>query len=580
MEAKKQVDRLYQQLISKLNTGIEVLTSLNSSNKRLKDIVEEYIKELHSNLIDVEAALETLHQNTIWDKLVIAFFGVTNAGKSTIIETLRARFDDSRDKDSDGLIVGTGESDFTKVCQEYNLSINGREFTLIDVPGIEGKEDDFKEEIIKALNKAHCVFFVNGENKKPDAALAEKISKYLADWVNVYSIYNIRGGVSNYDEECERINLITNGYEKIEAEIEATLRDALGNIYRGNISTQGLIALASAASFHPQLENTLGKTQKKLKGYFGNSRTMYEFSRFKDVELLIEEKSKNFTKEIAESNRRKLIGLTKTTIHNIQNIIARESYNVDRCQKSIERFEKEVSYAFNVGKNQIRQKLNFLYDEMYDDLREELCNLIEEKPSQGTVNRCVANAYNNYLSQSRIAVNNIVQGVDTRLQKAKKEMSGFEGNVTGIHIVDWMTFSIGIGSAIQEMGISIKDVTSFALDVGGSAVTGAAVGSIIPGVGTAIGAAIGAAFGALKCWIFGDGGKGKARKVVVDTINESYDKNKVDLDRTIQGVLNKLNNIKRKIESQIRTEKSNLQELSEVINKTQLHLRKFVNELK
>ena len=576
MEAKKQVDRLYQQLISKLNTGIEVLTSLNSSNKRLKDIVEEYIKVLHSNLIDVETALETLHQNTIWDKLVIAFFGVTNAGKSTIIETLRARFDDSRDKDSDGLIVGTGESDFTKVCQEYNLSINGREFMLIDVPGIEGKEDDFKEEIIKALNKAHCIFFVNGENKKPDAALAEKISKYLADWVNVYSIYNI----SNYDEECERINLITNGYEKIEAEIEATLRYALGNIYRGNISTQGLIALASVASFHPQLKNTLGKTQNKLKGYFGNSRAMYEFSRFKDVELLIEEKSKNFTREIAESNRRKLIGLTKKTIHNIQDIIARESYNIDICQKSIERFETEVTYAFNAGKNQVRQKLRSIYNEMYDDLREELCDLIEDKPSQAAVNTIVANAYNRYLYQSQDAVNDIVQSINARLQKAKKEMSGLKGNVTGIHIADVMTFSIGIRSAIQEMEISIKDVRSFALDVGGSAVTGAGVGSIIPGLGTAIGAAIGAALGILKHWIFGDGGKGKARKVVIDTLEESWSRNIVQLDRTIQGITNKLNNNQRNFVSQIQIEKNNLLEMHEIINKIQLHLRSFINELK
>lgn len=580
MEAKKQVDRLYQQLISKLNTGIEVLTSLNSSNKRLKDIVEEYIKVLHCNLVDVETALETLHLNTIWDKLVIAFFGVTNAGKSTIIETLRARFDDSRDKDSDGLIVGTGESDFTKVCQEYNLSINGREFMLIDVPGIEGKEDDFKEEIIKALNKAHCIFFVNGENKKPDAALAEKISKYLADWVNVYSIYNIRGGVSNYDEECERINLITNGYEKIEAEIEATLRDALGNIYRGNISTQGLIALASVASFHPQLKNTLGKTQNKLKGYFGNSRAMYEFSRFKDVELLIEEKSKNFTREIAESNKRKLIGLTKKTIHNIQDIIARESYNIDICQKSIERFETEVTYAFNAGKNQVRQKLRSIYNEMYDDLREELCDLIEDKPSQAAVNITVANAYNRYLYQSQDAVNDIVQSINARLQKAKKEMSGLKGIVCGIHIADVMTFSIGIRSAIQEMEISIKDVGSFALDVGGSAATGAAVGSFIPGLGTAIGTAIGAALGILKHWIFGDGGKGKARKVVIDTLEESRSRNIVQLDRTIQGITNKLNNNQRNFVSQIQIEKNNLLEMHEIINKIQLHLRSFINELK
>ena len=177
-------------------------------------------------------------------------------------------------------------------------------------------------------------------------------------------------------------------------------------------------------------------------------------------------------------------------------------------------------------------------------------------------------------------VNDIVQSINARLQKAKKEMSGLKGNVTGIHIADVMTFSIGIRSAIQEMEISIKDVRSFALDVGGSAVTGAGVGSIIPGLGTAIGAAIGAALGILKHWIFGDGGKGKARKVVIDTLEESWSRNIVQLDRTIQGITNKLNNNQRNFVSQIQIEKNNLLEMHEIINKIQLHLRSFINELK
>lgn len=54
------------------------------------------------------------------------------------------------------------------------MSIGGHQFTLIDVPGIEGNEEEFKDVIQVALHKAHCVFYVQGHNKKPDEATAKK----------------------------------------------------------------------------------------------------------------------------------------------------------------------------------------------------------------------------------------------------------------------------------------------------------------------------------------------------------------------------------------------------------------------
>lgn len=61
--------------------------------------------------------------------------------------------------------MGDGSPDFTKTYEEYHLSIAGHPFTLIDVPGIEGNESEFKDVIKTALHKAHCVFYVQGHNK-------------------------------------------------------------------------------------------------------------------------------------------------------------------------------------------------------------------------------------------------------------------------------------------------------------------------------------------------------------------------------------------------------------------------------
>ncbi len=45
----------------------------------------------------------------------------------------------------DGLIIGTGESDFTKGNTHYDLCIDDKVFRLIDVPGIEGNENCYAD---------------------------------------------------------------------------------------------------------------------------------------------------------------------------------------------------------------------------------------------------------------------------------------------------------------------------------------------------------------------------------------------------------------------------------------------------
>ena len=79
----------------------------------------------------------------------------------------------------DGLIIGTGEADFTKGNTLYPLNYKGKRFQLIDVPGIEGDESKYAHMVREAVAKAHLVLYVNGTNKKPEKATAEKIRSYL-----------------------------------------------------------------------------------------------------------------------------------------------------------------------------------------------------------------------------------------------------------------------------------------------------------------------------------------------------------------------------------------------------------------
>ncbi len=203
ISSKQDIISAYGKLQNLLADTIKDIEYLKGVNSQFNEIQERVAQTLRAKVDEAKEELASSLEHTTWDNLVIAFFGETNAGKSTLIETFRILFDENRTKE-DGLIVGDGRHDFTKTYDEYKLSIDGVPFTLIDVPGIEGNEDDFKDVIKTALHKAHCIFYIQGHNKKPDTATAQKIKKYLGDWVKVYSVYNVRGCVSNYDEEDER----------------------------------------------------------------------------------------------------------------------------------------------------------------------------------------------------------------------------------------------------------------------------------------------------------------------------------------------------------------------------------------
>lgn len=145
INSKETVLSRYQEFIATLKDCYDDLNTLQSRDKDFVKVIDEIKSKLQKQIEDVSKKASESMNATIWDHLVIAFFGETNAGKSTIIETFRILFNEKtrscelkkHPEGVDGEIVGDGQADFTKVYSEYNMSIKGHPFTLIDVPGIE-----------------------------------------------------------------------------------------------------------------------------------------------------------------------------------------------------------------------------------------------------------------------------------------------------------------------------------------------------------------------------------------------------------------------------------------------------------
>ena len=156
-DAKLKVQREYRRIVAELQQAASNMRGTSGRDASLEQSRDALATTLERLISEYSTQAEQTIGSTVWDQLVIAFFGETNAGKSTLIETMRILTNEETRAQAraetgnaqDGMIVGDGRADFTKVYSEYRLKINGKPFTLIDVPGIEGREEDYSEEMTR-----------------------------------------------------------------------------------------------------------------------------------------------------------------------------------------------------------------------------------------------------------------------------------------------------------------------------------------------------------------------------------------------------------------------------------------------
>lgn len=580
--SKKQIENFYQNIIKELGQVSEDISKKKAVNTQFRKFQENLLSAIDLKVNEAKDNLEEALNKTVWNKLVIAFFGETNAGKSTIIETFRILFENENSFEA-GLIVGDGRSDFTKVYSEYELTIEEYPFILIDVPGIEGNESEFKEEIKTALNMAHYIFYVQGHNKKPDTATAEKIKHYLGDWVKVYSIYNVRGAVSNYDEVEDRENLITDGIKKTENLIKSSFYEILGDVYAGNITLQALLAMSSIAKFSSQRDDLI-RGQKILLEDFGSSESILKFSQFQTLINLVKDKSKNFEKEIVESNKQKMISLVIRICDDLEDNINNQKESIEGLKIMLESFSKKSNVIMNKLKKNIKTKTDSKIEQLFGEFKSQLYKIIDSELERNHKNmeaEKVQNMIKNKLSNDMIRIiNNEIKMASTQLNQAKKSLDGISIRGISLPYKQMDDFNIDFTGAINDLKISLEEVASCTSKVAGAAGAGLAIGSVIPVVGTITGAAVGAAVGALSHIITRPDKKAEVKKDISEALLKAssrvYDKKRGLVDKYHKEIdINK-----NKIQISINNELQNIKDVHRSINNIHNNLNTYINNLK
>ncbi|WQR85334.1 50S ribosome-binding GTPase [Helicobacter pylori] len=385
-----------------------IFKNTDNKNEKLKRFNQEALEVFQKLESKSLKELESLKNNGEWENFTIAFYGETNTGKSTLIECLRLFFkerskmdqqecfkrlystyqnnyqNDERNKQAilnelhslqDGAIIGDGRSDFTLKTRSYSFQYNHQNFTLLDVPGIEGREQKVIDQISNATQKAHAIFYVTkkptppqkGEEKKEGTI--EKIQRQLDSQTEVWTIFNkpinspraLKDGLIN---ENEKESLKT---------LDEKMKGVLGEHYKGHkvVSAQAAFYGLSQALIP---ESDFDKNKQKFLKDFKAGELLYQ-SHFKPlVEFIAEELLEDSRKKIIESNCNKALKVVeqlqkaiKTTIEkridpmikDMQEHQQEARFNLDRStEKFISDLEKSAFSKINQFESDFRKEMH------------------------------------------------------------------------------------------------------------------------------------------------------------------------------------------------------------------------------
>ena len=594
------IEELFHLVKEPLNSAKLNIKKLKTGESKFDAVRMSFLNSLTSAINEADEQENYLKQNLVQDHLVIAFFGETNAGKSTVIDTFRIIFDEdtrrkaiekanekpqfskiSGKKDPnptiigvDGIIVGDGRSDFTKTYDEYDMNIDGRKFTLIDVPGIEGNEAEYKDGIKKALQKAHCVFYVHGSDKKPNTKTTEKIKEYLNDWVGVYSIRNIRGGSEQYDEDDERETLLTDNVLRASKLSEEVFENVLGAYYKGNINIQGLLALCSKANFSPTRTDLIG-IQSDLIEYFGNVESIYSFSHFEEVIDEVRKMSVEYKEIITKSNKDKVLALARKSILVINDCISLQKEAIKDLDNNLKTFERNVSSTTTKAEQRLNVKA--LVEREFATMRYALYNAIDSG-SEDKV-KIVAKQQSKELERKLVPqIKNICSSTTEWYKNVINRLKRDLDSTINLGNINISIGNISVGLDANKITDEMQDF-DFGSAISG-AMTAAGIAAIIPGVGWVLGGFI-AIVGAILGGIFGNDGRSEAKRNVDSTIDDISEKLLCQLNNEVlKKFKEQYKSVSKDLKQKISAERRNIQLLQSDIESLKEDIKITINQIK
>lgn len=406
----------------------------------------------------------------------------------------------------DGEIIGDGRLDFTQKNKSFFIKIDDELVKIIDVPGIEGNEEKYEEEIKKAVSESHCVFYVTSSSKTLESGTLGKVKKYIKDQADVFAIVNLR--LNQYKYEFFDLSfgeIYKNKLEPI-ASISNQLIEELKDNFIEAIAINGHWGFLSFSKFLNK--EKLLNDKEKLDKIFVNETIIFEKSNFISLENVISKTLNHKEGKIYRTNVLKINSLLINLISNLKE-------NSERYLSEI--FLNDITEQSKLAKKELNSSWKDLSRDL-DNTRARVLNEFRNK-SYKKINDFVERSNIDENSYTK-AIEDIINLETSLLQKSissdlkennekvnkqiEKSLSKFLNRLETLSKINNVSFN--------ETKFDVKfdffkeDLLKFgmgALTVGGFAMSGATFGAIfgtaipIPVIGTVSGVVVGAVVGAI-----------------------------------------------------------------------------------
>ena len=485
---------------------------------------------------------------------------------------------------ADGGIIGDGRSDYTLDSQSYVIEQNGQNFALLDVPGIEGREEKVGGSIWQAVQKAHAVFYVTGKAAAPQTGdeningTLEKIKEHLGDQTEVWSIFNKR--ITN-PLQLQNQQLISSGEKESLRSLDDKMREQLGENYKGSFSVCGLVGfLAVADCLVPGQENRKRKEKFMAKydeQYLLSYSGMIDFKR-----KLSEEFVKDFKIKIKRSN-----------VNKANHALKNASRSIERLQqdKFIPLYEKLLQEA-----DAANHQLDAALDTLESDFRALSGNSIDVFKSniRNTVYKEISKDIDNddFKSELECAISSAQEEFDEKFPiDIKLEIKAFGDNVQTIverfkkhadEVLELYSsfntegFSEGLSLDVDiDSGVNVISLIGTVVGAVGLAFTPVGWGAIAVG-------AVGLVFSfykSVRSFFSSDYKMSQQRKSTDGNIYDVARELERAVDRNIDGAVPKIANQLEALKDAIKTPVANTKAINDVLTESINHLHKISNKI-
>lgn len=464
----------------------------------------------------------------------------------------------------DGIIIGTGAADFTTDNTCYTLRHDdGKTFQLFDVPGIEGNEARYAAMVQAAVAKAHLVIYVNGTNKKPEKATAEKIRSYLHRGTTVFPVVNVRGNADAYEFDEDRVALTKHGQcNEALAQTVEVLQGVLGeDVLMAGHCVQGLLGFsalamdANGSTVHPSRAHDLAIQQRNYLRHFGSSERMLQFSQLDRIADLLAIKRVTFKQDIIESNKGKLRELLAESAAELAIIrqdhttfLADIAPEFSKCRAAIAASLETFCRVLANGRKNV-------WEDFFNRLSDHADRIVADNfGDNDLITSEIGSCFRTQQKAAEASLNDQLHKQLALLQEGLAQAA--QRLVEDVRRVNFQQHLSIAGNAIplhfsgedMNMDLSLKDWGSIAFNIGSYALSGGTIGSLFPVIGTAIGAAVGAIVGVAVSVVGWFTGKEKRIRKAQQQVQEKIDEVR---DRVIGGLDNELKKISGPIREEV-----------------------------